>query len=1003
MHAETISEGENPPELDSDESVPLSASNATARPRVEEAPVKPDGGTESPETPCPWDNYFTSLCQFSTLCSFIWTLPGGVLAMELHMPMCSMLSVQAMACMAVTEEVENLRQEQDVVQDDDSYSEAAASQKHCRHGFGRQWLSCWQCHIEGHGKPVQPPRTPTEAVSEDYSLCNMEGAVVYVTSFYSIVMMPTLDYGSVSANQLETDEQAPLPDMLSQLLDRIRSTFSGSGDFIFNSNALTMAHTLDDKARTLDEEVHMLGGEVYTLNEEACTLDRSHTLNEAYTFNDGYVSAPRCDDGLVEVCGLDVGVHILNVNEFRTCPFNVDKFVLLSPTSSASSRQSTYRAQPRWLFHSAEADLAHRRMQMVTAVVEKYSAARKAARKTRDVIYGATGRKKRDERAELRQQRAAMKAAETQQTGPSRPPRPAFSKDEEESIGTSVRPPPKTAEKTIIRKKSETVHILAVKTVAKNSATLTAKVPADLRGDASHVPDISAIDMYDDDNAPSSGEDHYTEDELDELDANDDDDLNGLDDKAIRAALDAERVHMSQADASSEEEYVGKGNDEVATDEEFEMAVEAASAAHHASSKSRQSSAPPPTSESDALDVESEEEREAFALQQSAAVKQKLKKSLARKRLHHQVDADADTDDHEEETHSVSSSHVVPAAAPAKKRSRRQEAVKAEVPQWTSDDALADSSAVDSNVLKSRRKMVNDEDEQKWPEFVRLANPRGAADIGKCEQGVEINILLDYTIAAVEADIVFSHAFPEHGRKVPYQRDVLVAALHDPEIPIDKAKCEEFEHRLSVDLNFVKHLGKIVGACIPLFCGIVYQHGVTAIAAFQLGVGEDCKERVSSLLAENKYIHPGRWNGNMWVKLSKDQPYSCKPLLDIMASFFADGKAIGRNPRYAKNFLDPEDNEEHLEIPKEMIALAATVLHSNLNNWKEGKQKAIAFTGNFYSSIYDAHIMTLSRMRTKNATWYHGLVSAIYDKLKMKNTDMETTAEQMLAGIDIPE
>ncbi|KIY46083.1 hypothetical protein FISHEDRAFT_60564 [Fistulina hepatica ATCC 64428] len=722
--------------------------------------------------------------------------------------------------------------------------------------------------------------------------------------------------------------------------------------------------------------------------------------------------------GEFEVCEFDKGVRILNVNEFRICPFNVDKFVPLSPTSTgvaldySVSSSGTWHALlqvldkacivPRWLFHSAEADLAHRRTQMVTAVAEKYSTTRKAARKTRDVIYGATGHKKRDERAELRQQRAAMKAAETQQTSPSRPPRPAFSKDEEESIGTSVRPPPKTAEKTSIRKKSETVHILAVKTVAKNSATLTAKVPADLRGDASHVPDISTIDMYDDDNAPSSGEDHRTEDELDELDANDDDDLNGLDDKAIRAALDAERVHMSQADTSSEE-YVGEGNDEVATDEEFEMAVEAASAAHRTSSKSRQSSAPPPTSESDALDLESEEEREAFSLQQSAATKQKLKKSLARKRLHRQVDADADTDDHEEETHSVPSSHVVPVAAPAKKRSRRQEAVKAEVPQWTSDDALADSSAVDSNVLKGRRKIVNDEDEQKWPEFLRLANPRGAADIGKREQGVEINILLDYTIAAVEADIVFSHAFPEHGRKVPYQRDALVAALHDPEIPIDKAKCEEIEHRLSVDLNFVKQLGKIVGARIPLFRGIVYQHGATAIAAFQLGVGEDCKERVSNLLAENKYIHPGRWNGNTWVKLSKDQPYSCKPLLDIMASFFADGKAIGRNPRYAKNFLDPEDNEEHLEIPKEMIALAATVLHSNLNNWKEGKQKVIAFTGNFYSSIYDAHVMTLSRMRMKNAAWYHGLVSVIYDKLKTKNTDMETTAEQMLAGIDIPE
>ncbi|KIY48012.1 hypothetical protein FISHEDRAFT_74062 [Fistulina hepatica ATCC 64428] len=86
-----------------------------------------------------------------------------------------------------------------------------------------------------------------------------------------------------------------------------------------------------------------------------------------------------------------------------------------------------------------------------------------------------------------------------------------------------------------------------------------------------------------------------------------------------------------------------------------------------------------------------------------------------------------------------------------------------------------------------------------------------------------------------------------------------------------------------------------------------------------------------------------------------------------------------------------------------MIVFAATVLHSNLNDWKDGEEKPVAFTSNFYSSIYEAHIIMLTRMRAKNLMWYRDLVSTIYDKLKVKKIDMVATAEQMLAGIDIPE
>ncbi len=53
----------------------------------------------------------------------------------------------------------------------------------------------------------------------------MAALLLYVESPFSMFVNLTL---------LQTDEQAPLPGALSQLLERVTSTYEGAGDFIFN-------------------------------------------------------------------------------------------------------------------------------------------------------------------------------------------------------------------------------------------------------------------------------------------------------------------------------------------------------------------------------------------------------------------------------------------------------------------------------------------------------------------------------------------------------------------------------------------------------------------------------------------------------------------------------------------------------------------------------------------------------------------------------------------------
>src|SRR5260370_39369711 len=53
----------------------------------------------------------------------------------------------------------------------------------------------------------------------------MAALLLYVKSLFSMFVNLTL---------LQTDEQAPLPRALSQLLERVTSTYESAGDFIFN-------------------------------------------------------------------------------------------------------------------------------------------------------------------------------------------------------------------------------------------------------------------------------------------------------------------------------------------------------------------------------------------------------------------------------------------------------------------------------------------------------------------------------------------------------------------------------------------------------------------------------------------------------------------------------------------------------------------------------------------------------------------------------------------------
>ncbi|KIY52270.1 hypothetical protein FISHEDRAFT_56023 [Fistulina hepatica ATCC 64428] len=563
------------------------------------------------------------------------------------------------------------------------------------------------------------------------------------------------------------------------------------------------------------------------------------------------------------------------------------------------------------------------------------TATRKAAAGARNFV---TGRKKHEERVEQRQCKDMLQE-QAQHSGPPHPPQGAFSEESSNDEGP-VQPVPKT----VSRKMVEGVPAAKATKVPVKGTSASKSGPATKR---------TAIDQFDDDNGEVSSDDGADVTSQEDDDAVDEDeDLDKLDDAAIQATFNAERVVATGADESDE--------DNVSNDDDLERR------ASTDSTMSLASDAPPPTSDSDgaALEYDSQEDKE--DVHTSADVKH------MKKRSHRQV-TDDDLDAEFDDLLPPEPVHVV-----KKKCSQhREEAIKAEVPQWVNKTPTSSE-----DTMVKGRKLVRDSYEQTLPAHICLTNPQGTVGISKKGQSIEMNALTDYTIDQIEADIVFENAFPEHTNKIIYQHNALISALNTNGFLIDEEKCKDIEKHLITDVAFVQVLGNLVWGCVPQFRLALRSRGAQAPAHYQLGVGQNCKECVSSLLTDNWYIHDGKWKDNEWVLSSKDHPYDCTAIRDVLSLFFMSKKLLGRNPRYADRFTGPETNEE--------------CCHEDL----------LPFTGSFYAAIYNSHVMTLKTLCNQNSVWYHRLVSSLYDKLvcsSQKNVAMQATPSDMLASIKIPE
>lgn len=187
-------------------------------------------------------------------------------------------------------------------------------------------------------------------------------------------------------------------------------------------------------------------------------------------------------------------------------------------------------------------------------------------------------------------------------------------------------------------------------------------------------------------------------------------------------------------------------------------------------------------------------------------------------------------------------------------------------------------------------------------------------------------------------------------------------------------------NRLKEDDVFARHLSQLPMDRLSTLRAPAKAEADLYISYFKLGLGEECKTRVDALFQKHSYIFPGKWTGDdgvTWLP-EKQKPYGNPTLAYILKSgFFRTSNSTGSV--YADRF--PEHDGKR-EIPKSLLALAATGLYASLYQQQMDTTKRLRFHGNSFASVYNTHLQTLDKMEFQSSASFHRIMSALYVEVR---------------------
>ncbi|KAF8993878.1 hypothetical protein BDQ17DRAFT_1431380 [Cyathus striatus] len=224
-------------------------------------------------------------------------------------------------------------------------------------------------------------------------------------------------------------------------------------------------------------------------------------------------------------------------------------------------------------------------------------------------------------------------------------------------------------------------------------------------------------------------------------------------------------------------------------------------------------------------------------------------------------------------------------------------------------------------------------------------------------------------------NILKVNSWPEFQCRDTFRQEFLSAAVkHNSGVD----RIVDIELQLKQDPDFSARLGNMVLDCLPLVRSPVKTSAASQIAAYELGIGKRCQQRINSLFDDSGlYIFPGEWSSvNQWVPKA-DEPFLNVAILEALkTSFFHALSSVGHEAVIKYN--NEIDNLDKPELPIAMVALGATAVYAALLEWVEGIKTSRSFDGNVFAIIYESHVETLEGMREDHLRAFHVIMHELY-------------------------
>ncbi|KAF8262182.1 hypothetical protein EI94DRAFT_1809184 [Lactarius quietus] len=243
-----------------------------------------------------------------------------------------------------------------------------------------------------------------------------------------------------------------------------------------------------------------------------------------------------------------------------------------------------------------------------------------------------------------------------------------------------------------------------------------------------------------------------------------------------------------------------------------------------------------------------------------------------------------------------------------------------------------------------------------WPSTCHyVPNGSGRHMVRLSKQPDDLRAIVKVAISKVIGDVVHQDAYRQINGLISYYQHILWR-------PAKKSlHVMPFAKRFEQDPKF----------------GKTFAPGVRHVATgkvegyYQLLAGRECVLKVKALLENSSYIYPTKPGMQEKAVIITSKPFSHPAVIAYHEQF--------------KSSL-PVTHPKELEILVSMLALAATLVHSALDDYASGVYRKTDFHSDQYEDIYRSHKKFLEHIQQGSLTKYHHLMANLYTQAFVAGT-----------------